>query len=386
MKNENKLIRITTVPISLEKLLGGQLKYMSAHFEVTAVSSDEMALEKVGRLENVNTHTIEMTRQITPLRDLKSLWLMCLFFRKEKPMIVHTHTPKAGLIGMLAAWLCGVPIRMHTVAGLPLMEKTGLVKEILILVEKLTYSCATKVYPNSVKLKEYVSSAKFTNPENLKVIGNGSSNGIATDYFSLSDDVVAKATEIKNAYHISEENFNFIFIGRLVKAKGIEELVKAFSNLSEGHSNIRLFLVGSEEVELDPLSDDCLLEIKRNTAIISAGYQRDVRGFLACCHVLAFPSYREGFPNVVMQAGAMGLPSIVSDINGCNEIIVEDINGLIVPVKNVPILTESMEKMLLKKDLYQEMASNARRMIVDRYDQNKVWSLILKEYHDLLKV
>lgn len=179
-----KLFRITTVPISVEKLLGKQLTFMNDFYEVTAISSDKKELERVGKELGVKTFCVEMTRQITPLKDLKSLWEMYRYFRKEKPDIVHTHTPKAGLIGMLAAKLAGVKIRLHTVAGLPLMETTGTKRKILNFVEKFTYSCAVRVYPNSHGLKDFIIKEKFCEAGKLKVIGNGSTNGIDTDYFN----------------------------------------------------------------------------------------------------------------------------------------------------------------------------------------------------------
>ena len=180
-----KLFRITTVPISLKTLLKGQYRFMSDNgFEVVGVSSFGKELGEVSEDEGIRTVAIEMSRQITPLQDLKSLWKMWNFLRKEKPEIVHTHTPKAGTIGMLAAKLAGVPHRLHTVAGLPLMEAKGNKRKILNFVEKITYACATKVYPNSKGLYHIILENNFTTKNKLKVIANGSSNGINTEYFS----------------------------------------------------------------------------------------------------------------------------------------------------------------------------------------------------------
>ena len=157
-----KLIRITTIPLSLEKLLEGQLTFMNSFYEVTAISAEKERLEKYGRDNGVRTFWVEMTRAITPLQDLKAVLKLYIFFRKEKPLIVHTHTPKAGIVGMLAARIAGVPIRLHTVAGLPLLETKGIKRKVLNFVEKLTYKMATKVYPNSVGLKDIIISEKFS--------------------------------------------------------------------------------------------------------------------------------------------------------------------------------------------------------------------------------
>ncbi|MBA3985862.1 MAG: glycosyltransferase, partial [Flavobacteriales bacterium] len=152
-----KLIRITTVPISLRILLKGQLAFMRNHFEVLAISAGpQEELEEVGIRESVPTKMVEMTRFITPLQDLKAVWQLYRLFRKEKPHIVHTHTPKAGIVGMLAAKLAGVPHRLHTVAGLPLLEATGGKRKLLDAVEKITYRCATKIYPNSKGLYDII--------------------------------------------------------------------------------------------------------------------------------------------------------------------------------------------------------------------------------------
>ena len=178
-----KLIRITTVPGSLDKLLDGQLKFMSAYYDVVAVSSYSETLEKVHEKEGVRVKSVEMTRQITLGKDVIALWKMYRFLRKEKPFIVHTHTPKAGIVGMMAAWIARVPIRLHTVAGLPLMEATGNKRRLLNWVEKITYSLATKVYPNSYGLYDFIVSHKLCGEKKLKVIGSGSSNGINSAFF-----------------------------------------------------------------------------------------------------------------------------------------------------------------------------------------------------------
>ena len=177
---KNKLIRITTVPISLEKLLENQLRFMNQYYSVTAISADKINLERVGKLQEVPTFHMEMTRKITPLQDLIAVWKLYSYFNKEKPLIVHTHTPKAGTLGMLAAKLAGVPHRLHTIAGLPLLEASGGKRKLLNAVEKATYACATNIYPNSFGLKEIIIQEQFCKPAKLKVLGNGSSNGIHT--------------------------------------------------------------------------------------------------------------------------------------------------------------------------------------------------------------
>ena len=385
-----KLIRITTVPLSLKVLLKGQLRFMASNgFDVKGVSSEGEELREVHENEGIAVEAITMSRKITPFQDLKSLWEMWNFLRKEKPQIVHTHTPKAGIIGMLAARLAGVPHRLHTVAGLPLMEATGIKRKILNFVEKLTYSSATRVYPNSKGLYDFILQNNFTQSNKLKIIANGSSNGINTAFFSPAQVSEIEKVALREKLNIQPDDFVFVFVGRIVSDKGINELIKAFSQLQTAENNeqigIKLLLVGGLESDLDPLNPETLAEINQNRDIISVGFQQDVRPFFAISDALAFPSYREGFPNVVMQAGAMGLPSIVSDINGCNEIIVEGENGLIIPSKNVEKLKEKMLTLARDKNLYIKLKENSRRMIENRYEQSVVWKALLEEYEGLLQ-
>lgn len=385
-----KLIRITTVPISLKTLLKGQLRHMSQFFEVIAVSSPNKSdLEEVRKNEGVPVQPLVMTRTISPLQDLRSLWQFYKLCKKEKPTIVHSHTPKAGIVGMLAAKLAGVPLRLHTVAGLPLMEASGVKRKVLNAVERLTYACATHVYPNSKGLYEFILKERLGKPAKLKVIANGSSNGIDTAHFSPTNFSEARCEQLRNEWKISKDDFVFIFVGRLVGDKGINELIKAFGELehglAQGFKTVKLLLVGDFESDLDPLLPATLDEIRRNSDIVSVGFQNDVRPIFAISDCLVFPSYREGFPNVVMQAGAMGLPSIVSNINGCNEIIEEGVNGTIVPVKSVSPLTVAMRKMIEDKEYYLRLKSKAREMIVNRYEQQVVWEALLNEYRRLEK-
>lgn len=353
-------------------------------FQVIGVSSKGQFLEDVKNNEGIRTEAIEMTRTISPIKDLKALYSFYRLCKKEKPLIVHSHTPKAGVIGMLGAKLAGVPLRLHTVAGLPLMEVTGGRRKVLDWVEKLTYRCATMVYPNSQGLYDFILESKYTKKEKIKVIGRGSSNGIDTAVYSPLAVSNSEKSLLRERLGIKPTDFIFVFVGRLVGDKGINELVRAFTKIYSDSRVAKLLLVGPVNSDLDPLHDEVQKEIKTNPKIITVGFQNDVRPYYAISDALAFPSYREGFPNAVMQAGAMGLPSIVTNINGCNEIITHGVNGIIIPPKNEEKLLQAMDSLIEDTALYNTVRDNARSSITSRYEQKYVWNELLKEYKMLV--
>ncbi len=380
----SKIIRVTTIPKSLGGLLKGQLKFMSQYYHIIGISGEgEGRLDRVSKEEGVEVIAVEMTRKITPFRDLKAVYKLYKIFRKQKPDIVHSHTPKAGTLSMLAAKLAGVPNRLHTIAGLPLLEVTGAKRKLLDVVEKVTYRCATMIYPNSFGLKDIIIENKYTSPKKLKVIAKGSSNGIDTNYFDPALYSDQDNESLRKELNINETDKVLIYLGRLVKDKGINELVLAFKKLCEESTDVKLLLVGIFENDLDPLLPETEKEINTNPNIIFAGWQTDVRPYFAISDILAFPSYREGFPNVVMQAGAMGVASVVTDINGCNEIVSDGVNGLVIPVKNTQKLYESLKKLIDDDVLRNDIASRSRDSITSRYRNEFVWKELLKEYNSL---
>lgn len=382
-----KIIRTSTIPLSLDVLLKGQLKFLSQFFEIKALSSNGELLEKVEKREGVAVIGIDMERGINVFRDLKSLIGLVVCFLREKPTIVHSITPKAGLLSMLAAKLTGVPIRMHTFTGLIFPSKSGFTQKILIKMDQLLCWSATNIYPEGQGVLKDLKKFRVTNKP-LKVLANGNVNGIDLEYFDKSQLSSEVLRDLNQRLGISDKDFVFVFVGRLVGDKGINELVSAFKYLKnrggEKADKVKLLLVGPTEVDLDPISPETQREIDGNESIISVGFQSDVRPYFAVANALVFPSYREGFPNVVMQAGAMELPSIVSNISGCNEIIIEGHNGTIIPVKQVEPLVEAMTRFLYDQEYYERLQSQARPLIRGRYKQLVVWEALLNEYRQLL--
>lgn len=373
-----KVIRVSTVPVSLAFLLKGQLKMLSAEYEVIAVSSPGKELEMVGKRENVRVVGIPMERQISLFRDVISLIRLIFLFLRERPDMVHSITPKAGLLSMLAAWITRVPVRMHTFTGLVFPTVKGYKRRLLILTDRLTCFCATCINPEGEGVRNDLIRYKITSKP-LRVIANGNVNGIDLVYYDRTLEVVEKARKIGVA-----ATFMFCFVGRMVGDKGINELVQAFIRLYLEDNGIGLLLVGPFEMELDPVLPEVENEILNHPGIHFMGWQDDVRPFLAASDAFVFPSYREGFPNVVIQAGAMGLPSIVTDISGCNEIIIEGENGIIIPPRDEAGLYRAMKYLVENKEITRRMASHARNLIMSRYAQNEVWKALKHEYQRLM--
>jgi len=375
-----KIIRITTVPISLYLLLKGQLKYLSKHFNITAISSPGELLDKVAERENIRVVGIEIKREISILNDLFSLYKLYLFFKKEKPDLVHSFTPKSSMLSMLAAWLANVPHRYYSVTGLRFEGCTGMLRWVLVNMERLSCYFATKVIPEGNGVKEKLIHNAITKKP-LHTILNGSINGIDLEYFSKKE----YSDNYRKKLNINDTDVVFCFVGRLVGDKGINELIQAFHILNNNHPNSKLLLVGSFENDLDPLQQESYQLLNFNKSILQVGFQEDIRPYLNSSDIFVFPSYREGFPNVVLQAGAMDLPCVVTDINGCNEIINNGINGIIIPSKNTEALYLAMIELLQNSDKRSRMSKVARNMIETRFDQKLLWEALLREYQTLEK-
>lgn len=380
-----KLIRITTVPLSLKLLLTGQMKFMKEQgWEVIMVSAEGREVDQVVKSEGVRHEVIPFTRKITPFADLMCIWQLVQLFKREKPDIVHTHTPKAGLLGMIAANLAGVKIRIHTLAGIPAMAAEGSKKSLLENVEKWTYSNGTEIWPNSNGLKNFVEENGLCPGSKLRIVGKGSSNGVDLDKFnreSLKENHLVAATM---RILPGEDEFIILVVGRLVRDKGIQELVSAFLN-SKIVNRSKLVLLGAFEQDLNPLSPETIQTIQDHPKIIQIDWTDHVAHYLALADVLVHPSHREGFPNVLLEAGAMHVPVICSDIIGNTDIITQQKTGLIFPVKDATVLKEALEFAFVKRDKMAGYAAKLYQEIVDNYDRKIVQQEIYRNYQRLLK-
>lgn len=368
-----KIVRSSTVPQSLNSFCRGVLKELSQWYEVVAVSSPGEVLDEVGAREGVKTIAIPMQRHISLISDLKSLWRMWRVLRRERPDMIHSMTPKAGLMSMLGGWLAGVPVRVHTFTGLVWPTATGLKRRVLMVTDWLTCACATHIIPEGEGVKNDLLSHHITRKP-IKVLGYGNIRGIDLGRYNPEG--------FNKEPH---DGFTFVFVGRIVRDKGINELVAAFDRLHKKHTDTRLVLIGPNEDDLDPVLPLTQERINRGDGIESLGRQSDVRPYYAKADALVFPSYREGFPNVVIEAGAMGLPSIVTDINGSREIIIDGQNGVIVPSKDENALYQAMKRFVEHPHEVSAMAAKARPLIASRYEQSYVRQCLYDFYHVVLE-
>lgn len=374
-----KIIRATTVPMSLDVFCRDMLRELSKKYEVVALSSPGADLDNVAEREGVRVIAVPMARRISLKSDLISLCRLVKVFRNEKPTMVHSMTPKAGLLCMMAAWIARVPVRVHTFTGLVFPTATGLKRKILMATDWLTCACATNIIPEGEGVKNDLLNNGITQ-KSLEVLGYGNVRGVDLDFCSRRSEVMKLAAGIR------KDVFTFVFVGRIVRDKGINELCRAMDKLSRS-VQARLILVGNFEDSLDPISDEARGIIEKNPAIESVGpkYGEELLSYYAASDCFVFPSYREGFPNTVIEAGAMGLPSVVTDINGSREIIRQGENGVIVPSKDADALYEAMMNMVIDNASRDRMADNAREMIASRFEQGFVRKCLYDFYDEILK-
>lgn len=387
-----KLIRSSTVPTSLMSFLETSIDVLKSRYVLELLSSPGKELDYLFEKYGVKILGVSMQRRISPWMDLISLWKIIQVFRKEKPYMVHSMTPKAGLLCMLAAWITRVPRRVHTFTGLVWPTTTGLSRKILMATDWLTCACATHIIPEGKGVMDDLQQHITHKP--MRVLGYGNVRGVDMDYWRKTNASSNKLREIKR-----DDVFTFIFIGRIVRDKGINELIAAFDKLSQEHK-VRLLLVGTFEDALDPVSESTKKIIEGNSSIEYLGpqYGTDLLACYAASDCFVFPSYREGFPNTVLEAGAMELPSIVTDINGSREIIVcrneentspiRDMklcdNGIIIPPRNEDFLYKAMEEVFKNDNVRAMMASQAREMVASRFEQSFVQKCLIEFYNEII--
>ncbi len=374
-RDKKKIIRAVTVSMSLCFCRDVMIKMRAKGYHMMAVTSPGPELDDLRNKDGFHGVAVPMHRHVSIVSDLKSLVKMIGVFRKERPWVVHSMTPKAGLICMMAAWLTRVPVRVHTFTGLVWPTATGLKRRVLMMTDWITCACATHVIPEGRGVMDDLKCGGITRKP-MRVLGYGNVMGVDMAHFD----------PIRFAHRHDDDVFTFLFVGRIVHDKGIEELVAAFVRLHGENPSTRLRLVGNYEKNLDPISEDTQRIIDTCEAIETPGpkYGDELSCEYAAADCFVMPSYREGFPNTVLEAGAMGLPSVVTDINGSREIVTDGKNGLIVPPRDADALYHAMKRMLNDDEARQRMAHEARPMIASRFDRDFVQQCQIDYYEEVM--
>ena len=385
--------------------------FLNQYFEVIGVAKDTGVLKEVSEREGIRVVDAPLERPISLVKDIKGLWFLYRLFRKEKPWCVHANTPKGSLLAMIAAWFACVPHRVYTVTGLRYQGAHGLLRMILKTMERLSCLFATNVIPEGQGVLQCLKRDNITK-KSLQVIHYGNINGKDTEFFSRDNTIQTASLKqadkqiflrnlsekearslVRSELGFSNNDFIFVFIGRLVNDKGLGELADALRKLEDEKLEIKLLLIGEIDGEDDALAKDKLNYLMQSKNIKYIGVQSDIRPYLMASDVLVFPSYREGFPNVPLEAGALGLPAIVTNINGSNEIIEDGVNGKIIQApldnKGVRVNDITIELYTMMKWFYyhpeevKRMGENARPIICERYEQHNVWKALLEYYKQL---
>ena len=380
-QKKSKILLVTTVDMTFEYILKEQPKFLSKHFSVLIGSSGRKSLKKIAQKEKVQFINIPMVRNINPFFDIFSIIKLIICLIKEKPDIIHSFTPKAGLICAISGKLVGVPKRLHTFTGLIFPYKKLFFQLLLSKIDSLICYLITDVIAEGKGVKKQLLDFNITKKQ-IHIIGNGNIAGVDTQYFSPKKNIQNNIIhDIKNKFSIIEKSFTFIFVGRLNKDKGLIELVKAFSKIKI--KKINLILLGKFETNKFKLELKKLIKESDNKIWLE-NWKDDIRPYLFIADCFMLPSYREGFPNVLLQAGAMMLPSIVTNVPGSNEIIKNKYNGWICSPKSSSELYKKMNMViLLSQTQLDKIGNQARKNIEEKYEKNNYQNLLIKFYKQL---
>ena len=381
-----RLVRMTAGSMALKVSTRGQPKYMSEHgFDVTMISSAGWELPGVIELEKCPHIEVNLTRKLSPFADIISIYKLYRIFKKIRPHIIHTENLKANLAGPIAGYFAGIPVRIQTMAGLVSPTKKGLKGWLIRQAEILSFKFATDVWPNSHKSMEYMIKTNMVSAKKTTVIGRGSTNGIDLERFDPAVIRTERLEEIKRSVDYTASDKILLFVGRMVKDKGVEELITAFENLQPKFSDIKLVLLGPLEADLDPLNAATLNAIKNNKRIVHIDWTDEVEYYLTIATLFVFPSYREGFPNVIMQAGAMECPVVCSDIVGNNEIVTHRVNGILHRSQDAAALYEAVSFAIENIDFMKQLVVNLKHDMITYYNRYTLYELYIAKYKELVE-
>lgn len=371
-----RIVRIATVPFFVLHHLEGQIRALvAAGHEVTVVTSPGEGFERIAALGVARVVAVEIAREISPLSDLVSLAGLLRAIRELKPDLVHTNTPKAGLLGALAAFLCRVPVRLHTFTGQAWAERSGPVRWLSRLADRLVIALNTRCYADSASQRDFLVAEGIATPARLRVLGSGSLGGVDLTRFD-PERLRPAAAAARAKLGIAASERVVVFIGRVTRDKGIAELVAAFGALQ----GAALVLVGPFEPERDPLPEETRRGIERNPAIRAVGYDASPEAYLAFADLLCLPSYREGFGNVVIEAAALGVPCVGTRIVGLSDAVVDGETGILVPPKDAAALAAALASLLRDDARRTALGEAARRRVRAEFDAERMNALLLEEY------
>lgn len=378
------ILHITTVPMSLV-FLRGQAAYMRERgLSMHALSSPGPDLDAFAWTERVPVHRVRMIRRITPLRDLRAVAGIWRAIREVEPLLVHAHTPKGGLLGMIAATLGRVPVRVYQMRGLPFATASGLKRELLRWTEKLACTMADEVLCNSHSLRDMAIAERICGIDKIKVLVSGSGNGVdASERFHpgrLGKEARAKA---RGRWGIPPTATVVGFVGRVVRDKGVVELIGAWRLLRDRHPELHLVIVGPFEPE-DPLPGDVLEILHRDPRVHLTGMDWDTPPLYAAMDLVVLPTYREGFPNVPLEAAAMGLPVVATRVPGCVDAVEDGKTGMLVPPRDVEALAEAIRRYVEDPTVRRRHGEAGRLRVLAEFSQERIWEALYSEYRDLL--
>ena len=351
---------------------------------MTVISSPGEELDSAAKLEGAHVIPLPIAREISPLRDLVSLWRLWRVMRRLRPAITNVGTPKAALLAGLASLLAGVPCRIYTLHGLRLETAGGLKRRILTMAERLAALCAHRVICVSESVREKAAALGIGRPGHLCVLGSGSCNGVDVAPYSLDAIGPQRVTELRRKLSIPENAPVIGFVGRLTRSKGIAELFCAYCLIRQAVPEVRLLLVGRFE-EGEPVSAEVRRAIATDAQVILPGFVGDIAPYYHLMDVVALPSYREGLPGVVLEANAAGKPVVGFRATGTVDAIVDGLTGILVPFGDVGMLAAALERLLKDKNLNAAMGDAGRERVLREFPQERVWEELSREYTRLLK-
>ena len=359
--------------------LNGRLRTLrQAGFRVLLVSSPGELLDQTAAREGVERIAIPIRREIAPLADVISLFRLWLLIVRCRPDLVEFSTPKAGLLGTFAAMLCGVPRRVYMLRGLKCETASGFKRNLLIIAERVASACAHVVLCNSKSLRDQALALRITRARKLRLLGEGSSNGVDIERFSPGHSAVRSRLGIPHDAKIVG------FVGRLTRDKGLPELVEAFDIILCAEPSAHLLLVGWFDAAEDALSPDLRSHILRHPNIDCTGFVSDTTPYYRAMDVLVLPTWREGFPNVVLEAAATGIPVVTTDCTGARDSVISEVTGFMVPPGYPDAIAEFVLKILRDPERQRRMGRAARAWIVEHYLESRVLSLTTDYYRSLV--